>query len=61
MYSGHSLRAGGATDLFASRVPYGIIKRLGRWKGESFLIYYRDEADVNQAVFAAFDALAEAR
>ena len=26
-YSGHSLRAGGATDLFVARVPYYLIKR----------------------------------
>ena len=61
LFSGHSLRAGGATDLFALRVPYGIIKRLGRWKSEAFLIYYRDEADVQHAVFAAFDMLAATR
>jgi hypothetical protein len=34
-YSGHSLRAGGATDLFVCRVPYYIIKRMGRWKSEA--------------------------
>ena len=26
-YSGHSLRAGGATDLFVARTPYYVIKR----------------------------------
>lgn len=59
-FSAHSLRAGGATDLFVLRVPYGIIKKMGRWKSECFLLYYRDEEDVNQAVFQAFATLAKA-
>ncbi len=49
-YSGHSLRAEGATDLFAAKVPYPIIKKAGRWKSDAALIYDRDEDDVAQVV-----------
>jgi hypothetical protein len=48
LYSGHSLRAGGATDLFVAKVPYPIIKKAGRWKSDAALLYYRDEEDVAQ-------------
>jgi hypothetical protein len=53
-YSGHSFRAGGATDLFTARVPYNIIKKMGRWKTDSALKYYRDEVDVAVTVAEAF-------
>ena len=45
-YSTHSLRAGGATDLFVARVPYFAIKKMGRWKCDSAMHYYRCEEDV---------------
>ena len=51
-YSGHSLRAGGATDLFVARVPYYIIQRKGRWSSDAALVYYRHEEDVLRAVSA---------
>ena len=41
-FAGHSLRAGGATDLFAAGVPYPVIKKFGRWKSDAALLYYRD-------------------
>ena len=53
-YSGHSLRAGGATDLFTARVPYNIIKKYGRWKSDAALKYYRDDLDVANSVSLAF-------
>ena len=53
-YSGHSLRAGGATDLFTARVPYNIIKKYGRWKSDAALKYYRDDLDVAYSVSNAF-------
>ena len=53
-YSGHSLRAGGATDLFVQRVPYYLIKRMGRWKSDAAMLYYRSEEDVRTAVARAF-------
>ena len=58
-YSGHSLRSGGATDLFVQRVPYFLIKKMGRWKSEAAMIYYRCDDDVRQAVAVAFDNLAK--
>ena len=53
-YSGHSLRTGGATDLFVARVPYYIIQRMGRWASDAALVYYRHEEDVLRAVSTAF-------
>ena len=57
-YSGHSLRAGGATALFVARVPYAVIKRAGRWRSDACLLYYRDSAHVQRKIFGAFDRLA---
>jgi hypothetical protein len=45
-FSGHSLRAGGATDLFTSRISYWVIKKMGRWTSDDALKYYRSEEDV---------------
>jgi hypothetical protein len=53
-FSGHSLRAGGATDLFAACVPYWVIKKMGRWKSDAALRYYRSEEDVVISVRDAF-------
>ena len=53
-FSGHSLRAGGATDLFALCVQYWVIKKMGRWKSDAALKYYRSEEDVVDSVRAAF-------
>ena len=53
-YSGHSLRAGGATDLFVARTPYYLIKKAGRWKSDAAMLYYRCDEDVCKAVAAAF-------
>ena len=53
-YSGHSLRTGGATDLFVARVPYYIIQRMSRWASDAALVYYRYEEDVLRAVSIAF-------
>ena len=44
LYSGHSLRAGGATDLFNSGMLYASIKTLGRWKSDAALLYFRDQS-----------------
>jgi len=50
LYSVHSLRAGGVTDLFLSGViPVQIY---GRWKFESALIYFRDASGIMAYVAA---------
>ena len=41
-YSGHSLRAGGCTDLFERGVDPLHIKRMGRWSSDCYEIYCRD-------------------
>ena len=56
-YSGHSLRAGGGTDLFVARVPYYLIKKIGHWKSDAAMVYYRSEEDVCHAVSMAFSLL----
>jgi hypothetical protein len=53
-YSGHSFRAGGATDLFVAQVPYNIIKKMGRWRSDAALKYHRDDLDVASVVATAF-------
>jgi hypothetical protein len=57
LYSGHSLRAGGATDLFRAGALYPNIKKFGRWKSDTALIYYRDKDAVISAVFEGFRSL----
>lgn len=58
-YSGHSLRSGGATDLFEARVPYHIIKTMGRWKSDAAMRYYRSDEDVVLAVKKAFTRMSK--
>jgi hypothetical protein len=58
-YSGHSLRSGGATDLFEARTPYHIIKKMGRWKSDAAMRYYRSEEDVLRAVRKAFTRMSK--
>ena len=40
-YSIHSMRAGGATHLYLSKLPLDIIQRFGRWISPCFLVYLR--------------------
>ena len=54
-YSGHSFRAGGATDLFNNGVPLATVMKLGRWKNAtSALVYFREETELAAAAAAAF-------
>jgi hypothetical protein len=53
-YSGHSLRAGGATDMFARGLPYYVIKRMGRWRSDAALCYFRCERTVAKVAASAF-------
>ena len=55
LYSGHSCRAGGATDMFAAGIPYYVVKRHGRWKSDAALIYYRCESSIARCAAKAFE------
>jgi hypothetical protein len=46
LYSLHSLRAGGATELFLSGASMAVVQIYGRWKSESALIYFRDASGI---------------
>jgi hypothetical protein len=54
-YSGHSLRAGGATDMFARGLPYYVIKKMGRWKSDAALLYFRSEHSVARTAARTFN------
>lgn len=43
-YTGHSFRAGAATDLFSAGVSIQDVQKIGRWKSMCVLIYYRAES-----------------
>jgi len=57
IFGAHSPRAGGATDLFRLGVYYPNIKKFGRWKSDTALIYYRDQEAVTETVMTAFRSL----
>ena len=57
-YSGHSFRAGGATDLWTAGCAPEVIKRAGRWKSDCFYIYIRtDPQQIAVEVASYFGAL----
>jgi len=56
-FSGHSCRAGGATDAFNAGVAYATVKKFGRWRSDTVLLYYRDEEEVVSRIMAAFGRL----
>jgi integrase len=57
-FSGHSFRAGGATDLHTGNVPEVLGRLLGRWRSrEAYLLYLRqDPQQQDVRVAAAFRA-----
>lgn len=55
LYSGHSFRAGGATDLFSANVPYPQIKKMGRWVSDAALIYFKAADRISVAVALGFE------
>ena len=56
IYSVHSLKAGGATDLFLAGASLAMVQNYGRWISLSALIYFRDSCEViAYAVARAFD------
>jgi len=50
----HSLRAGGATELFRSDLPTWAIQKYGRWTSDAVLLYQRDEFDIFRRVQCGF-------
>jgi integrase len=57
-YSGHSFRAGGATDLFACGVSIQTVQKFGRWKSMAVLLYYKQEAtEIAKTVGSAYGKL----
>ena len=45
-YSVHSLRAGGATELFLAGASLAVVQNYGRWTSLSALIYFRDSCGI---------------
>jgi len=39
----HSLRAGGAMAMYLNNVPHDTIRKLGRWKSDTFLLYIHEQ------------------
>jgi hypothetical protein len=60
-FSGHSCRAGGATDAFNAGVAYATVKKFGRWRSDTVLLYYRDEEEVVSRIMDAFGRLSTRR
>lgn len=42
---GHSMRVGGANDLFNAGVPLDVVMKQGRWKSICWLVYKRGDAN----------------
>ena len=56
--TGHSFRAGGATDLYQENIPHEIIKLMGRWRSDAYLIYCRENPAVSaHRVAIVFDRI----
>jgi len=45
-YSVHSLRAGGATELFLAGASIAVVQNDGRWTSLSALIYFGDSCGI---------------
>lgn len=58
----HALRAGGCTDLLEGGASHELVKRIGRWKSDCFLQYWRPEpVELTAHLAAAFQAAAVKR
>lgn len=43
---GHSLRIGATLEYLKQGIPFEVVKRHGRWSGESFAIYLQQHAQI---------------
>ena len=43
---GHSIRIGGTLELLLRGVPFDVVKTIGHWSSEAFVIYLRQHAVV---------------
>jgi integrase len=60
LYSGHSFRSGGATDIWNSGARPRVIQLFGRWLSDAFWLYIRDNPAANaQEISAAFSRLVQ--
>jgi hypothetical protein len=41
---GHGIRIGATLEYLLRGVPFEVVKSIGRWSGESFLLYLRQHA-----------------
>jgi len=53
VHTGHSARAGGATDAIKRGVDLRLVKRHGRWRSDAVFLYIRDDYNASMAVSAA--------
>lgn len=53
-YTGHSFRAGGATDLFLVNTSYPTIKKVGRWKSDSAMDYFKGDDQIAKVAARGF-------
>ncbi|KIJ30935.1 hypothetical protein M422DRAFT_186511, partial [Sphaerobolus stellatus SS14] len=44
--TGHSFRIGGTTELLVAGVPPDVVKALGRWSSDAFLVYWRSLSEL---------------
>jgi hypothetical protein len=44
--TGHSFQIGGMTELLLARVHPDVVKAMGRWSSDSFLVYWRSLGDL---------------
>ena len=45
-FQGHGIRIGATLELLLRGVPFDVVKTIGRWSSEAFLVYLRDHAIV---------------
>ena len=46
LVSTHSLRSGGATAMFLNGILETVIKKMGRWSSDTFLLYIQEQLSI---------------